>query len=252
MKTLRMIGMALMAVLMGANFTSCDKDEDLTEDGIIVSGKRLAKMVETSEGSDAKEITSFDYDDRGRLIGVTETEEYNNNTNVYTYQYIWGDDVIKVIAEGRNWGYNSTFNLKNGLVQSEDYVGSWSESTYTYSYNSSKKLTKYRGNDWSLSYIWDGDKVVSMSEDDTNVSVTYKESCKKGYFPLLPMMMQMEEPLFMAHPEIAGMRTAQLPATEDIENLSITFAYEFDNNGYLSKMIVKYNSSTSTYTLTWE
>lgn len=251
MKSFRKIGMALFAVLLSVNFMSCDEEDNLTGGGFIVSGRRLIKIDQWKD-SGKKGTILFDYDDKGRLTGVTETEEYGERTDVTTYQYVWGDEAVRGIVNWTNGGYNSTFNLSKGLIRTEDYVGRWSEGTYTYSYNSSKRLTKYSGDDWQLSYIWDGDKVVSMSEGDVDVVVTYNESCKQGYFPLLSMIMQMEEPLFIAHPEIAGMRTQQLPATQNISNRVATFTYEFDKDGYVTTVAVRNESQTESFSLTWE
>ena len=73
--------------------------------------------------------------------------------------------------------------------------------------------------------------------------------------------------LFMAHPEIAGMRTTQLPTsitwthTDDYsgktDSETSTMEYEFDKEGYISKIIGKETDSdgstdTYIYTLTWQ
>lgn len=47
MKTFRLIGMALLAVVMCVNFASCSDDEDENNDGgTVVSGKLLRSMSE--------------------------------------------------------------------------------------------------------------------------------------------------------------------------------------------------------------
>lgn len=81
MKTFRFIGMALFAVLMCVNLSSCSSsDDDPTEEpeegGVVVSGKKIAKVV--SESEDWKETRTFTYDDKGRLIKSTETDEHEN------------------------------------------------------------------------------------------------------------------------------------------------------------------------------
>ena len=64
--------------------------------------------------------------------------------------------------------------------------------------------------------------------------------------------------LFIAHPEIAGSLTTQLPAsiTETSKNHGSEKAiitYEFDKDGYISKILIKAaDGSTETYTLTWQ
>ena len=48
MKTLRLVGMALFAVLMCVNFASCSSDDDPTEESpqyeLVTSGKKLEKI----------------------------------------------------------------------------------------------------------------------------------------------------------------------------------------------------------------
>ena len=64
-------------------------------------------------------------------------------------------------------------------------------------------------------------------------------------------------PLFMAHPEIIGVRTEQLPATitetlNDGSTKIYTYSYTFDNEGYISKIEIVNNEKKSTCILTWE
>ena len=59
----------------------------------------------------------------------------------------------------------------------------------------------------------------------------------------------------MAHPEIAGMRTNQLPNTYSYSRYDEEFSltYEYDKEGYISKIKLKDNDgNTDTYTLTWK
>ena len=102
MKTFRMIGMALMAVLMCVNFTSCSEDDDPTgvknENGIDVGGKKLVKIVDKSEDGYYSETYTFSYDDKGRLVFATVMEEEGNYSSIESFDFIWGGDVIKVIS----------------------------------------------------------------------------------------------------------------------------------------------------------
>ena len=54
MKTFRLIGMALLAIVMCVNFTSCSDDEEPSknDDGVITNQKRLMEIKKTNaEGS---------------------------------------------------------------------------------------------------------------------------------------------------------------------------------------------------------
>ena len=263
MKTFRLISAALLAVLMCANFASCSKDDDgANTDGggndeggnqeVTVSEKKLVKMVSNEE------TYTFSYDDEGRLNSATDTDDDGDK---YSYKFVWGDDAVVVKYEYEDGGtHTKTYTLKNGLVQS--YVDDDNDKG-TYSYNSSNRLIKAAFTDhygYTVNAVWDKDKLVSVNISDeygsyTPSILTYGETtCKKGYFPLISNIIELGAVLFMAHPEIAGMRTNQLPNTylyEDDEEFSLT--YEYDKEGYISKIKMKNEDGDSdTYTLTWK
>ena len=259
MKTLRMKGKAFLTVLMCVLFASCENDEDLTKGGSesLTNGKNLVKIAAVSEDGSSEYLVSFVYDDKGRLISATETKEYNNSAYVVNFQYVWGDDVIKVFSKGSNGIYTQTLKLNNRLVQSEEYVSEWYESTYTYSYNSSKRLSEYADEDYEISCVWDGDKLKSVSDKNSDDILTYGKSCGKGYFPFVVFFTDLNSPLLMAHPEIVGARTTQLPVSDVYtyhgnESKTTTYDYEFDKEGYISRFVRRRGNSTYVYDLTWE
>ncbi len=241
--------MALVAILLCVNFTSCSKDDGPTEEpeegGVVVSGKKLTKIYASMGANSA--TYSFNYDNQGRLIQSDFSEEYEGNKDSKSYQFVWGDDVIKV---SRVNGSSFTLNLNNKLVRNSDNGA-------TFSYNSSNKFIKGKDN-YEINVIWDGEKLVSISDQDADATLTYgNKSCKKGYFPFPASMIDFCcEMLFMAHPEIAGMLTTQLPETltwdYGTESETATFTYEFDNEGYISKITTKEDSDITTYSLTWK
>lgn len=252
MKTFRMIGIALMTVLMCVNFAACSSDDDPTEEpeeegGIVVSEKKLAKIAGKSEDGTEFEEYTFIYDSKGRLVEGKEVIEHTEGWGgINQNTYIWGDNAIRVTND-------YILSLNNGLIQnggSQDF----------YTYNKSNRLIIYETSGEATTAIWDNDKLVSISDvDGWDITVTYEKSCKKGYFPFVVTMMDLDDfLLFMAHPEIVGMRTSQLPANI-IETsrrhviTTYTYTYEFDKEGYISKMIKKgSDGSLWTYTLTWK
>ena len=262
MKTFRFIGMALFAILMCVNFASCSSsDDDPTEEKeegeVVVSGKKLVKIVGTSKDSSDSETYTFKYDNKGRLIEATESYQEGSYKDTDTYQFIWGDDAIKVII---NPTYNYTLTLNNGLVQNSNL----DDENGVFTYNNSNRFIKYSSKSKydTCSAIWDGDKLVSISNYDNEATLTYSSSCKKGYFPFIATMITYDADaiLFMAHPEIAGMRTNQLPTsitwTDNYGSETSTFTYEFDKEGYISKIVGEEtfdgSTETYTYTLTWQ
>ena len=262
MKTFRLISAALLAVLMCANFVSCSKGDDGAntdvgggEEGgneeVIVSEKKLVKMVSNEE------TYTFSYDNEGRLSSATEIDDDGDK---YSYKFVWGDDAVVVkyeyaTASGYNNGktYTETYTLKDGLVQD------WMSDNHSgiYSYNSSNRLIKAEFTHhlgYTVNAVWDKDKLVSVDTSDTDaILLTYGETCKKGYFPLISDIIELGDVLFMAHPEIAGMRTNQLPNTYSPYEEEISMTYEYDKEGYISKIKMKNEDGDSdTYTLTWK
>lgn len=266
MKKFRLVCAALLAVFMSANFTSCSKDDDGAnidiggnEEGgngeVVVSEKKLMKMVSNYE------TYTFTYDDEGRLSTATEDGVYSDNTKYKdSYQFIWGDDAIMVKSkenDDNEWS-SYTLTLKNGLVRSSNGYGS-----ATISYNSSNRFVRAEivSDKMNIDVIWDKDKFVSVeryfqsdSYTEYEASLTYGETCKKGYFPLISEMIDFDcNILFMAHPDIIGMRTNQLPNTYTSGNDEISLTYEYDKDGYISKIKVKDDEEDSdVYTLTWK
>ena len=147
---------------------------------------------------------------------------------------------------------NCTFYIENGLIQTCD------DGT-TFTYNQSKRLVKCEETEYYQTAIWDGDKLVSMSNNEGyNVTFTYKESCKKGYHPFLGCILYDEcGGLFYVHPELVGARCNQLFETmthRDENGVEITtFTYEFDKEGYVTEIIAtETDGSVEKSVLTWE
>lgn len=267
MKIFRFIGIALFAVLMCVNLASCSSDDDPRDD----VSKKIAKIVCTGEydnelsGTIKETITlKFIYDSKGRLI-----EAINTNNQKHEW-YSWEDYIDEINVEYSSSMSSSkdhkTLSLTNGLVRDE--LNEQGQSVETYIYNQSNRLVKTINDYWTISAVWDGDKLVSINgyygEDDVK-RYTYDKSCIKGYNPIIGYndFMEYEFPLILiAHPELAGLRTTQLPASrtnywKDEPGSSTTYAYEFDNEGYISKITKIKTSEHSgeqiyTYTLTWK
>jgi len=251
MKIFRFCGMALVAVCMCVNFTACSSGDGLDDgEGSSINEKKLTKMV-----FDGEPFT-FSYDNQGRVIEVVDVYAYGESTSYY---YIWDDDAIIVNSKTEVVnpdGYTEKhtdrhiYSIDNKRVQSSGE----NENIETYYYNNQNRLSQIKSR-WDIDdYLWDGDKLIAVN--DGSDKYTYKESCKKGYSPLFVMRIN-SDPLFMAHPEIIGVRTEQLPATitetlNDGSTKIYTYSYTFDNEGYISKIEIANNEKKSTCILTWE
>lgn len=248
MKTFKFWWLALVAIVMSASFTSCSKDNPDGED--LSNEKKLTKIISTQTAENYSSTYTytytFTYNDNGKLIEATELATGGSSR---TEKFAWGDNTIKIngtyqLSSDPARNYTSTCTFENGLVQ-------LSEDGERFSYNSANRLIQYAG----LSFTWDKDKLVSISSGYSDVTYTYGESCKKGYF----LVFDMEDLLFMAHPELAGIRTKQLPTSatytyEDNNSSAETssYTYEFDPDGYPTKITISGKNDTYTHTLTWK
>lgn len=251
MKTLKRFGVALMAILIGISFASCgDVDNGDTNGGGGVGSKKLVKVYGT-DGQVVENYT-FSYDEKGRVIQATE--EYRGEENdVTTYQFTWSDSSVMAT---RSDGRSATLTLNEGLVRSCDF------NDVMFTYNQTPRLARIESRYEIEEITWEGYKLMSVSSsekgsDIQNLSTfSYNGSCQKGYFPFMSMLADLPwYMLFMANPELAGIRTNQLPAKITKKSghsnwtETMTLTYELDKEGYISK--IKLKEEGATYTLTW-
>ena len=261
MKTLRFLGMAIVAVMLSAFVTSCDDDDDddnsqpaTSEDGVVVNQKKLVKIVEYEEERSNYYVdldTSFlRYDSKGRLIRL-EQEHYEPEGSgfvcrSYTESYTWAENSITVHYNDGGYTGDFTYALSDNLVTRRthpDYDG------VAYQYDSDKRIALETEIDGSYTYeyyySWDDDKLVKFSEsgyDDNEFNYSGK-TCK-GYCPLFGDCV---DDLAVVHPELFGVRTNQLPDYEisrdkyGYENRN-ELSYTFYSDGYLESVTQTYEN----------
>ncbi len=262
MKTFRLIGMALLAILGSMNFIACGSDDEKeelikNEDGVITNQKRLTRIEMVNDGIST---LTFSYDSKGRVVfkkgGVT------GDTN-----YTWGNNIIMATDDNES---TRTYILSNNLVKNindNDY-GYWGNTTF--SYNSNNQLTKvlqdseeYGTN--TESYTWQGNKISKLAHqyrEECIYEYTYSGKTCKGYFPLY--IPSENDEIFYAHPELVGLRCSQLPdkvyGKDSYSEETEQYTYTFDNDGYIESCTAVYTEKSSDrthtytiiYTFTWE
>ena len=220
MKTFRLIGMALLAVVMCVNFASCSDDDDpiKNDDGIITNQKKLMEIKETSDDGYIS-IYTFSYDNQSRLTSIVDNEDGHSDNNIINFT--WGNNTIIATKRG---DARRTYTLSDNLVRKQQNNEGASKA---FTYNSSNQLIKvdetderHSGDDCSYTYTWDNGKMTkhiykeNNSEKSYVYEYTYNGKTCKGWFP------NMEDEgwdaldddyIFFAHPELVGMRTNQLP-----------------------------------------
>lgn len=262
MKAFRIISVALAAVLMAACFAACSKMENNE------SQKRLAKIT-INDSSFYHLCYTFKYDDKGLLKNATLETVLNNESSsttlIESYDYVWNSQSIDIMATSSINGiieeqYEYTYNLSEGLIRSKNYSNSTGHNI-SFGYDSSNRLIRF--NDLMIS--WDDDKLTSIETDDDeywyHTLFTYGTTpAANGYSPLVTFSVT-GEALILTHPELAGLKTNKIPLTEitlpNELNLQKNFEYEFDKDGYISKVIEITTQPESEpwsieYTIEWE
>ncbi|MDY4175189.1 MAG: hypothetical protein SOY07_07870 [Bacteroidales bacterium] len=274
MKTLRLIGMALVAVMISAATTACDDDDDdddtqnsqtsTSNNGIIVDGKKLVKTVRYQDDREEDADTyTFSYDSEGRVSNISDYSQGRLNRSK---DFVWGNGTITETSVDEDGTSVSTYTLKNNRVvseESEDF-----EATYTY--NSDNRIAKASGTEYSkyggvysysTNYSWDGDKISKGTVTHTdNNEATYSavetyhyngKSCK-GFFPVDL------SGITACHPELFGIRSNLLPDYKTTEVLSggensskTVYSYTFDNDGYVISTTMEWIEETEHGTYTW-
>ena len=261
MKTLRFLGMAIVAVMLSAFATSCDDDDDddnsqpvTSEDGVVVNQKKLVKIVEYEEEREGSYIDIdvdsivLRYDSKGRLIRW-EQDRYDPEGSAfehfsYTESYTWAENSITVHYNDDGHTGDFTYALSDNLVTRRthpDYDG------VAYQYDSDKRIAITTEIDGSYTkeyyYSWEGDKMVKISESGyADDELHYSGKTCKGYSPLFGDSV---DDLAVAHPELFGCRTNQLPDYEIYRDCYGTeeryeYSYTFYSDGYLESVTQTY------------
>ncbi len=278
MRTFRLLGMALLAIVMCANFTACSSDDDEVikdDDGVITNQKKLVEIKSTSDDGETT-LWEYSYDTKGRLVSVTRTEKYDSNTDRDIIDFTWGNNTV--IATKLN--NSRTYTLTDHLVRTQQDNDGYNKS---FTYDSSSQLAKVKetnsqnnGTDTYI-YTWENKRMtkftntyINDSKEETAVyEYTYSGKTCKGWFPNIED--EAWEPIdddciFYAHPELVGMRTTQLPDQiynkDDAYEMTIKYTYKMDKDGYVENCTViniekslsdnKTETDTTIYTLKWE
>lgn len=263
MRIFKLIGMALLAVVMSVNFTSCSDDDEpvKNDDGVITNQKQLVKLKMTDEDGESV-ITEYSYDSKGKLLSANRIESnYSREYNI-----TWGANKI---IESRN-GEAITYTLENGLIThtSDSDGGDLDNTDFTYNANNQLIKLQYDEEDY-LSYTWQGEKLTKMAwsfSDEDIHELSYSGKTCKGYLPIMVWNVDDLRPLLEAHPELVGMRCNQLPdkiySKDEYNEETELYTYTFDKDGYVESCteVSTYKrldnnetrTETTIYTFTWE
>ena len=202
---------------------------------------------------DDTNVMTFSYDSKGKLISVVE-KDYSNES--YITNITWGKNIVK---ESFNSGNDAiTYSIIDGLARTGLEPNG---NSYSFAYNSSKQLTTYQYGEkeddmTTRTLTWENGKVTKIAYDKEISEITYGNQTCKGYFPLTVLMVEDDFTAMLAHPELVGMRTTQLPSQINSKEGNVEYkeeyTYKLDKAGYVESCTVKEtyirNEGTETYT----
>ena len=259
MKTIRKFGMALLAVLVCVNFTSCSTDDDGGSPS-NQSGKEK-KLIELKKYDASREelkmMYDFKYNQTGKVSEFTESYIDNREWVKETINISW--DSNKSITLTSEEDEPSVATLSNGKISQ------WESCNFTY--NEDGFLKRIEDEDgysiYTQLYTWNNDYLYSIDYQEeygqtTNKwteSIRYGNKTCKGFLPIWGENVGISEfGLFIAMPELVGVKTVNLP-TEISGKFSTTFEYKFDADGYVTRCTVKEHGveeEQTIYEFVWE
>lgn len=272
MKTLRLIGMGLFAVLMSFTIASCgdDEEDDPSSENPNKpdsnTDKKLVQVkVEDYEQGDGLHVDYFklEYDNQGRVISSIEYEDDGTlGGDGYKINYSGGSIVCTEQDEDPNI---LTFIVADGKIVVGNEEAPYFSYSHSYNYNSYNYLTEIRGELGQTTFTWSENKLMEVKEniedDEDHYYFEYDGKTCKGYNPAIiisfaEIMYEEDDilPFIAANPELIGFKTNHLPKRAIVGDEYVNFTYELDDNGYLKRYIEVENNGEDykAYTFFWE
>ena len=262
MKTLRLIGMALLAVILSVGFTACSDDDDSGQQGNGNNGLKLSSytFIEHEDGDGGYYGYEFEYDEQGRVSkAVYSDEDYSDRTTV---EYN-GNSIIATNSDGHKdvCTLNSKGQIENSVCTSYGYT-----STYQYTYDGNGYLTNiYRvEEDDDYRFTWENGNLVKAEMYGTITTIEYTDipSSKGGQalFFLNDVTLDIDCDILhiLGNFGYMGKVPQNMPAsmtyTDKYGDTDLTeFSYETGKDGYISNINFKMNgNSVYDMTLSWE
>ena len=229
-------GLLLTVSLATVVFNSCGKDDDSGNgsNNYYSDGKRISKFLfygypksEINLGQPSYEW-NFSYDDNGRI------SKYTEDNRVYDYTY--KSDMIEVRRSGEDkddYRYSTYLLNEKGFVKDDGGV-------YTYNNNNEmiKVVNTHKGVN-TTNIVWASGNMIRVEEGKYYCTIEYTDKENKAGVSefLIRPGLQFGLPF--------GKRTKNLPLRieEDngYSNTVAIFDYEFDGDGYVTKIITRGN-----------
>lgn len=193
----------------------------------------------------------------------------SNHSKPCVMEFDENGKLSKINGEEVTWLANKVITPMNEYRLSDDRVSSFEAYYYEVDllYNPSKQLKELKinysnGTAESFYCTWNKkNQITEIELDGMQLKISYANKTCKGNSPISTMIcewLDFEDPLFIAHPELVGINTNQLPKEaiainpEDGEQYKYSFEYELSNDGYVNSLKVKYEGEGIVETITWD
>jgi hypothetical protein len=235
------------------------------ETNISNSDKKLVGMTYNKYSSDGvislKNIVTFTYDDKDRLIAWEGTQHYlkESTTLKYNHTLTWnGNKCTETTDYDEDIVCHYVF--ENNMMKSSTW-GPW---TQTFTYNNAKQLIRadHTFTDGEKphfeTFTWEGEKLMSGGDGAT---LTYSNQTINGFNPAIFLFendILEDVNLALTNPELVGLKINHLVSSIiDESNYVWNFTYTLYDDGYIkSCTMVKTKSNgdkyKKEYTFEWE
>ncbi|MCD8173113.1 MAG: DUF4595 domain-containing protein [Alistipes sp.] len=228
----------LLPLLALFAFASCSDDKDNEQENEIT---KLVKEVKLAWGN-GLDIYTFDYDSQDRINKVVWTVSNENGGSPTNYNYSYGNNTITV--KRTEVGYEEetailTFDENGYLIEVEERYGDNIEK-YNYTYNDGY-LSRVTTAEESLAYKWQNGNLVD-SDGDIFTYNSIENKLNVGHNTFIEEL-YVKGTYFLKIKGISDSRN--YPVTSSFGAMGFTYQYEFDEDGYPTKIISTENCTVT-------
>ena len=247
MKTLRFIGMAIVAVIMSVNFAACSDDDDdvfQPED----NANSLIKRITTDYGDGEIEIETFKYDNTGNIVEYIFSDDHCKEMRSYTYKdntIIASIDYSDQMYPEESEQYTIVYSVSENKIVAEEAK----DYKFVHAYNQDKHLIETAfSSGYSMNKLtWEKGNITSIKESNSvTFTYTYTEYKSKQFINfnnMLPTDIYDAGLLTQYYGDMPTNLVSQEFSDGKLEN---SYQYEFDNEGKLIKVIANGGEYTVT------
>ncbi|MCF8255304.1 MAG: hypothetical protein K9H61_13610 [Bacteroidia bacterium] len=231
---------SLLILVLAITVTACKKEEKESNSNLPITPKCLVKSISTSTGI----LRDYVYDNANNFLSLT----IKNGSSEFTYNYTYLNNSVKI-------GNNETYHLNSfGLAESSDHIVPDGEMHFIYQYDNQNQIISAIGNGVgngkpstlkSFYEYSNGNMVKSTTESSTS---TFGVRTFEYYLDKLnPFKKTLERKTFK------NANTNLVKAEYLDGKLSVTYSYEFDEKGNVTKKTETYSKGEEFFeTYTWD